>query len=237
MTVNLTDEYSVKLITKLEGLNAKSKKPLDMNIVKKAMLFAKEYHGEQKRDSGEPYYSHPVAVSEMVAEHYLKTDMIVASLLHDVVEDTEATIELVALEFGYRVAEMVEGLTRVKSYGKITSAEVLRLLYECDDKETSVIKIFDRIHNMETIKNKPPEKQRKIIKETAEAFISSSIYLENAAIEKFLLNTIFENTQINEHPLQVNVNQYKMILDELQPFSLAFQNEIIPTKRQSKLEQ
>ena len=54
MTVNLTDEYSVKLITKLEGLNAKSKKPLDMNIVKKAMLFAKEYHGEQKRDSGEP---------------------------------------------------------------------------------------------------------------------------------------------------------------------------------------
>ena len=147
MTVNLLDEYSVKLITKLEGLNAKSKKPLDMNIVKKAMLFAKEYHGEQKRDSGEPYYSHPVVVSEMVAEHYLKTDMIVASLLHDVVEDTEATIELVALEFGYRVAEMVEGLTRVKSYGKITSAEVLRLLHECDDKETSVIKIFDRIHN------------------------------------------------------------------------------------------
>ena len=181
---HLNDEYSVRLITKLESLNLRSRTKIDLDEIKKAMIFAKEYHGEQKRDSGEPYYSHPAAVCELVADCRFKTDVLVASLLHDVVEDTIATVEIVQKEFGWRVAQMVEGLTRIKLGKKVSSEEILRILYEHEDKEAMTVKICDRIHNMQTIGAKSEEKQRITIKETLRSYTLLAIYLDISGIER-----------------------------------------------------
>ncbi|WP_282786407.1 HD domain-containing protein, partial [Flavobacterium croceum] len=83
---NLDCSYSIRLIDKLKSLDTKN--VLDFNLINKAIYWAKKYHGDQKRKSGEPYYSHPLEVACMISEYKLKTDVIVASILHDIVEDT-----------------------------------------------------------------------------------------------------------------------------------------------------
>ena len=81
--------YSDRLIEKLKSLDTKN--VLDYKLINKAIYWAKKYHGEQKRKSGEPYYTHPLEVAYMISEHKLKTNVIVASILHDIIEDTEVT--------------------------------------------------------------------------------------------------------------------------------------------------
>ncbi len=222
---DLNDIYSIELLEKLDRMNNKSKSKVDIDLIKKAMIFAKEYHGEQKRDSGEPYYSHPVAVCIIVADHSFRTNSLVASLLHDVVEDTEATVEMIEKEFGGRIAEMVERLTRVKPEGKVSSEEILRVMYENKDKETMIVKLCDRLHNMMTIKGRAIEVQTRVIKETAQIFIVVAIYLGRSDIEKSLF-IFFQNTYLKFDPLQF---QYcRKIFDNFQPFSLDLQNDINP---------
>jgi len=188
---DLADEYSQSLIALLEGLNLKSKEKVDLDQIKKAMLFAKKYHGTQKRNSGEPYYSHPTAVAEMVAKGYFKTDVVIAALLHDIIEDTIATALMITAEFGSRVTQMVEGVTRIKLDEKITSAEMFSLLYEHKDKEAIVIKIYDRIHNMQTIGFKSIKKQKKIAVETLRIFMPIAAYFEMLTVEQELLKMCY----------------------------------------------
>lgn len=176
--------YSEKLINKLLILNERAKDKIDMKMVKKAIYFAKKYHGDQKRQSGEPYYTHPIEVAYMLAEYtavvmpkYFRTDMIVTALLHDTIEDTQLTEENIADAFSTKVASQVQDLTRVKFYGKISAGETVNLLFPQHKDDVLCIKLFDRLHNMSTINTKSADKIQKIIKETLTYFIPLSMYL------------------------------------------------------------
>jgi len=164
-----------------------------MDIVKKAAFFAKKYHGPQMRQSGEPYYSHPVAVAVLLTKstkhsgrRFFTTDLLAAALLHDTIEDTTLTFEDIKHEFGETIAIHVEDLTRVKEYGKITAAESLHILYRQGKKGSIVVKLLDRIHNVQTIGAKSPEKIKKIIDETVKTFLTVCIHIEMEELENML---------------------------------------------------
>ncbi len=148
----------------------------NLEAVKKAYLFSKEKHEGQFRVSGEPYFSHPVAVANILADMELDTSSITAGLLHDVVEDTETTEEDIAREFGDTVELLVSGVTKL---GKIPytsneeqQIENLRkmLLAMAKDVRVIVIKLADRLHNLRTLGSMPEHKQREKARETLEVF-------------------------------------------------------------------
>jgi (p)ppGpp synthase/HD superfamily hydrolase len=176
-------QYSVRLIDKLKSLDTKN--VLDFDLINKAIYWAKKYHGDQKRKSGEPYYSHPLEVAYMISDYKLKTDVIVASILHDIIEDTEVTVRMIFDNFGQRIAEMVDRLTRDRPDGsKLSIEEILNNAYHLKDKEVLLIKLFDRLHNMQTIGVKILDKQIQESKETLNNFITLAMYLENITLEK-----------------------------------------------------
>ena len=139
--------------------------------------------GAQKRQSGEPYYSHPLEVAYMVAEHRFTTDVLVTSILHDTIEDTELTKEMIDYIFGFTIASQVEDLTRIKIDGKISVAEMVKSLWFQNKKDLLLIKYFDRLHNMRTINAKSPEKIQKTASETIEIFLILASYLEMSKTE------------------------------------------------------
>lgn len=164
--------YSERLINKLLILNERAKDKIDMGLVKKAIYFAKKYHGSQMRQSGEPYYSHPLEVAYMISDYLFRTDIIVTSILHDTMEDTELIKEKIAEKFGVKVANQVQDLTRIKCEGvKISSAKTVELLYKEKKYDVVLVKLFDRLHNMQTIGAKSPEKMKKIVDETLQIFL------------------------------------------------------------------
>jgi (p)ppGpp synthase/HD superfamily hydrolase len=178
-------QYSIRLIEKLKSLDTKN--ILDFDLINKAIYWAKKYHGDQKRKSGEPYYSHPLEVAYMISEHKLKTDVIVASILHDIVEDTEVTVGMIFDTFGQRIAQMVDRLTRDRPDGtKLTIEEIIINAYKKADKEVLLIKLIDRLHNIQTIESMSAQKIEKIIAETLTNFIASSMYLGLLEIEQQL---------------------------------------------------
>src|SRR5574343_1591086 len=122
-------KYSTRLIEKLESLDTKN--VLDFNLINKAIYWAKKYHGNQKRKSGEPYYTHPLEVAYMISDHKLKTDVIVSSILHDIIEDTEVTAGMILDNFGWRITEIVDRLTRDRPDGaKLSVEKILNNAYE-----------------------------------------------------------------------------------------------------------
>jgi (p)ppGpp synthase/HD superfamily hydrolase len=178
-------KYSIRLIEKLKSLDTKN--ILDFGLINKAIYWAKKYHGDQKRKSGEPYYSHPLEVAYMISEHKLKTDVIVASILHDIIEDTEVTVGMIFDNFSWRIAQMVDMLTRDRPDGtKLTIEEVITNAYKKADKEVLLIKLIDRLHNIQTIESMSAQKIEKIIAETLTNFIASSMYLGLLEIEQQL---------------------------------------------------
>jgi (p)ppGpp synthase/HD superfamily hydrolase len=178
-------KYSIRLIAKLKSLDTKN--VLDSNLINKAIYWAKKYHGNQKRKSGEPYYTHLLEVAYMISDHKLKTDVIVASILHDIIEDTEVTVEMIEGTFGQRIAEMVDMLTRDRPDGtKLTIEEVINNAYKKADKEVLLIKLIDRLHNIQTIGSLSAKKIEKTITETLANFIASSMYLGLLEIESQL---------------------------------------------------
>ena len=148
----------------------------DLNLLRKAYIFSAREHKDQVRRSGEPYLVHPIEVAYILAELQLDTASIVAGLLHDVVEDTLTTIENVGENFGEDVAHVVEGVTKISKL-KFASqeqaqAENLRkmILAMVDDIRVILVKLADRMHNMRTLQHLPPEKQRRIARETREIY-------------------------------------------------------------------
>jgi (p)ppGpp synthase/HD superfamily hydrolase len=115
-----------------------------------------------------------------------RTDMIVAALLHDTLEDTTLTKEMIAYIFGDQVASQVQDLTRVKPYGKISSAEMVEMLYKEKKHDVLLVKLFDRLHNIQTISAKSPEKAKKIIEETLRYSVILAEYLGLPSISKLI---------------------------------------------------
>lgn len=144
--------------------------------IEQAFHVAFDAHSEQKRQSGEPYITHPVAVSCMLAEMRLDHETLMAALLHDVIEDTPVTKEDLAEQFGPTVAELVEGVSKldklqfdskeeaqIENYRKMIMAMV-------QDIRVILIKLADRTHNMRTIGSLRPDKRRRIARETLEIY-------------------------------------------------------------------
>lgn len=157
------------------------------------------------RKSGDPYYSHPIEVAIMVAEFtaievpkLYNAVMMQAALLHDTIEDRALTEEMITKIFGEEVAKHVEGLTRVKPYGKISAEESLNILVKQKRYDTVLIKLFDRIHNVQTLGAKSPEKAQKIIEETLRKFLILSIYLGTPKIRNKLLELSLKTLESNE---------------------------------------
>ena len=148
----------------------------DWNFIKRAFFLAKEAHEGVRRRSGEPYLLHPIAVAQIVIDEIgLGVKSVVASLLHDVVEDTEYTVEDMERIFGPKIASMVDGLTKMSGVFNADiseQAEYFRkvLLTLSDDVRVILIKIADRLHNMRTLGSMPLNKQIKITGETIYLF-------------------------------------------------------------------
>ena len=149
----------------------------DKEIVERAYAYAKEMHDGQFRSSGEPYYTHPVEVAQILANMNMDVTTIVTAILHDTVEDTDATFQNLEEKFDKTVADLVNGvskLTRIESQtieGK--QAENFRklLLAMSEDIRVLLVKLADRLHNMRTMGGiKKPEKRRRISLETLEIY-------------------------------------------------------------------
>lgn len=164
----IAQEYKELLRISYQTLNAEDKK-----LIRKAFDFAVEAHKDVRRKSGEAYIFHPIAVAKIVASQIgLGATSIAAALMHDVVEDTHYTVEDIEREFNPKVAQIVEGLTKIAQVKKDMNismqAENFRkmLLTLNDDVRVILIKIADRLHNMQTMESMPEHKQVKIASET-----------------------------------------------------------------------
>ena len=147
-------------------------KQYDLSKIVSAYELANKYHDGQKRESGEPYITHPLAVAYILLELGMDTDTICAALLHDVVEDTDCTLEILQKKFGSDVAMLVNGVTKLKKVETFTKdeqkAENIRkiLLAMSEDIRVIIIKLADRLHNMRTLNYCRDEKRRNIAHET-----------------------------------------------------------------------
>ena len=146
-----------------------------------AIDYATEKHTGQKRKSGEPYIVHPLSVAATLIDWDMDIDSVLAGVLHDTVEDTEATLEEIENLFGHDVAFLVDGVTKVSqaragmrdlgSYLPQTTDNLSKLLIAVgQDVRVIIIKLADRLHNLQTLKHMPPEKQTKIARESLEVF-------------------------------------------------------------------
>ena len=148
----------------------------DMELIDKAVDYANDKHKLQKRKDGSPYIIHPLAVAQIVAEMGLDQDAVLGALLHDCIEDTDASHEEIEKIFGATVAELVEGVTKLTRANFSTSEqeqmENLRKMFMAMSKDIRVvlIKIADRLHNMRTMQYQTPEKQIKKCKETMDIY-------------------------------------------------------------------
>lgn len=149
----------------------------DLSMIEKAYQVAKKAHEGQERKSGEPYIIHPLCVAIILADLELDKESIAAGLLHDVVEDTPWTKEDIEREFGYEVALLVQGVTKLgENLGKASKidrqAETLRNMFlaMAEDIRVILIKLADRLHNMRTLKYMKPEKQKEKARETMDIY-------------------------------------------------------------------
>ena len=148
----------------------------DTELLDKAVAYAQNKHKNQKRKDGSPYIIHPLATAEIVAEMGLDMDALLGALLHDCIEDTDASHEDIEKQFGQTVAELVEGVTKLTradfSSTEEAQMENLRKMFMAMSKDIRVvlIKIADRLHNMRTMQYQTPEKQVKKCRETMDIY-------------------------------------------------------------------
>jgi len=153
--------------------------PEDIELLRRAYEMARDAHGNAERASGEAYVTHPLNVAAILADLHLDTETIAAALLHDVPEDTECTLDDIRQAFGPRIANLVEGVTKLGQIGQWASlprdlrrAESLRKMFLAmvDDVRVVLIKLADRLHNMRTLGALPLEKRQRIAQETMDIF-------------------------------------------------------------------
>jgi RelA/SpoT family (p)ppGpp synthetase len=146
------------------------------STVVEAFEFGVNAHAGQRRLSGEPYISHPIAVAGILADLHLDTESIAAAILHDVVEDTATALDQIEERFGKEVATLVDGVSKLDqlSFNSRTEAQVesfrKMMLAMVEDIRVILVKLADRLHNMQTLEALPPEKRRRIAKETLEIY-------------------------------------------------------------------
>lgn len=192
-------------------LSSRHRKKVD--IITKAFNFAKQAHKGVRRLSGEPYIMHPIAVAQIACEEVgLGSTSICAALLHDVVEDTDYTTEDIENMFGAKVAQIVDGLTKISGgiFGDKASAQAENfkklLLTMSDDIRVILIKICDRLHNMRTLESQPANKQYKIAGETLYIYAPLANRLGLNKVKSELEDLSFKY----EHPEEYNSIKEKL---------------------------
>lgn len=174
-------------------------KQYDLSKIVSAYEKAEHFHHDQKRESGEPYISHPVAVAYILLDLGMDTDTICSALLHDVVEDTECTLDEIRKEFGTDVAMLVNGVTKLKNIPAISKeeqkAENIRkiILAMAEDIRVIIIKLCDRLHNMRTLTYCSENKRRVVSLETMNVYAPIAHRLGISSIKEELEDLAFKN--------------------------------------------
>ncbi len=191
-------------------------KNIDKDLVKKAIRFCVKYHGNQMRDSGQPYYTHPIEVAQIVSQLGLDTATLVTALLHDTIEDTDLTLEEISNQFSPEIAFLVDGVTKLKKVKltkeQVSQAENFRklMLAMVKDMRVLLVKLADRLHNMRTIFAKSDAKRAKICLETLEIYAPLA---ERIGINK-IKNELQDISFANLYP-----DVYKMVINKLNDIS------------------
>ncbi|HJD57971.1 MAG TPA: HD domain-containing protein [Rickettsia endosymbiont of Ceroptres masudai] len=194
--------YSKRLLQKLLLLNTYATNKIDFHQVTKAIYYAKKYHSTQKRKTGELFYTHFLEVAYMVADYAFKTDVIVTAILHDVIEDTECTQEIIAEAFNAKIAYYVKNLTRIKKDYTMSAAEIVKILYMQKNDDLLLIKLFGRLHNIQTVRAKSLDKIWQTTSETLQVFLALAAYLKIPKVAR----------QLTRHCLSVIFN-YEILQD------------------------
>jgi RelA/SpoT family (p)ppGpp synthetase len=183
------------------------------DLLNRAYVYAMKAHGEQTRDSGDPYISHPLQVAAILTDLKLDDATIAAALLHDTIEDTDATRAEIDRLFGPEIGRLVEGLTKLKKLDLVTKeakqAENLRklLLAIADDVRVLLIKLADRLHNMRTLGHRPPEARRRTAEETLDIYAPLAGRMGMQEMREELEDLAFR---------ELNPEAYKVITERLE---------------------
>lgn len=241
--IEMMDEnaYAESLYNDLIASCSKHVKVNDIELIRKAFDLAKESHKGVKRKSGEPYIVHPLAVAKIVtSEIGLGAISIACALLHDVVEDTDYTIEDIQHLFGDKIASIIDGLTKIAGVFDNRSslqAENFRkmLLTMSDDVRVILIKLADRLHNMRTLDSMPPNKQLKIAGETVYLYAPLAhrlgLYTIKTELEDLSLkyrhpkvfSEIVSKLKDNEKKRQQEINRFALpIIEKLEKHNIEF---------------
>jgi guanosine-3',5'-bis(diphosphate) 3'-pyrophosphohydrolase len=172
--------------------------PTDVTRIKAAYVFAARAHANQRRMSGEPYITHPLAVAGAVVEWRMDADAVCAALLHDVLEDTGATKHELAEKFGKEVAELVDGLSKLDkmefaSYQEAQAENFRKMLMAmARDLRVVLIKLADRQHNLQTMSAMRADKRARIARETLEIYAPIALRLGLNKLYRELQDTSFQ---------------------------------------------
>ena len=206
--MELTD--LINLLTKLEYTNE------EIKLIKNAYEYANLKHGNQIRQSGEPYIIHPLHVAYTLAELHADANTIAAGLLHDVLEDTDTTKEEIVTMFNAEIANLVDGVTNLsdKDYSSREMAKIasMRKLFlgATEDVRIILIKLSDRLHNMQTLQFKSPEKQQEKAHETLDIFVPTASHIGTYELQRNLEDLSFK---------YLNPDQYHFVKELKMRFS------------------
>ncbi|MGH7607072.1 MAG: HD domain-containing protein, partial [Gemmatimonadales bacterium] len=178
---------------------------LDVDVLARAYRLSAQAHHGQKRMSGDDFVSHSVAVATILAEQQMDTTTIAAALLHDVVEDSDVTLERLRRDFGNEVADLVDGLTKISTLTFRSSAEEQAenyrklLMSVARDARVIIIKLADRLHNMRTLDPLPEDKRRRIALETRELYAPLAHRFGMAGVKAELEDLAFQHLEPDEY--------------------------------------
>lgn len=185
---------AISEIKTIDELGERLKNYMDetsINQVRRAYLYAEQAHDGQKRRSGEPYVTHPLAVAGILSEMHMDAQSLMAAMLHDVIEDTEVEKQAITAQFGEAVAELVDGVSKLTQIEFASKAEAQAenfqkmVLAMAEDIRVIMVKLSDRLHNMRTLGVLRPDKRRRIARETLEIYapIAAKLGMHNLRIE------------------------------------------------------
>ncbi|MEE3295350.1 MAG: HD domain-containing protein, partial [Pseudomonadota bacterium] len=174
----------------------------DESLINKAYVYGTKMHGVQLRESGDPYFSHPLEVAGILTELKLDTSSVICALLHDTIEDTHATVKDIEKNFGKEVAKLVDGVSKLNKFENKNdyskAAENFRklIIASSSDLRVLLIKLADRLHNMRTLKYlKDKNRRRRIARETLEIYAPLAARIGMHSIREELEDLSFSETE------------------------------------------